>query len=516
MLLRLPLLTVLAALGVLVGRDHLAGMVFSDDDVHGLVKSLVEAWHALLLHLPRDARQGALWLAAAALVPLLPGRARLGGAVLVTALTGFTVGFLPTGLVLVALVAANLVPPRWPLPRPLLLVPGVELLLPLPTLAALGWEGRAWARLVAALPLALAWPPVDALLGAFHYEHAVSDWPDGRSDPRVEILGRSDEGVRCDWHDVDVLPAQGDALPRAVVVAEYARQLYSFSLPPLARDPAARTPPPAPSGWPLPPWWGREQGLVMDSETDPAAGRTWYVDGPTRVRGMQWRADGWATIGQSAPLPIPQTHAYTVAIPERNELVVVSVNARHPNVSPAVQILTLDGMQLARSGRPRDAAGMPLPTVREIAWVPPLGRLVLAPDFGDRLYLVDPETLAAEAWTELPTVDGKLGWIPGMGRLGVAVPSERALRLVDPATGEVDRVIPTQPGVRAFAVDEERGLLLTASVVTGAILVQQLDGTVVDAYPGLMPMVRELELVPGRPEAILSTWTRLYRVRYAD
>jgi hypothetical protein len=53
-------------------------------------------------------------------------------------------------------------------------------------------------------------------------------------------------------------------------------------------------------------------------------------------------------------------------------------------------------------------------------------------------------------------------------------------------------------------------------VVTGAVDVLSLtDGERVDRYTGFMPMVRNLQLIPERGEAVLSTWAVLYRFPYA-
>ena len=82
--------------------------------------------------------------------------------------------------------------------------------------------------------------------------------------------------------------------------------------------------------------------------------------------------------------------------------------------------------------------------------------------------------------------------------------------------GTIERSIPTQPGVRPLAVDAERGLLVTASLATGAVWVQRLgDGALVDSFRTILPMVREMTLLPEEGVVIVATWTQLYAIPYA-
>ena len=542
--LRVPVALALAGAVALAARDVLLARLIAITDVHGTVKALLEAWHAALLHLPQSLGVAAVLAISGGLVPLCAGRAAstaramaIGVLVpLVGRLPGDSPGPLrgypPTAFVLLALALTNLVLAGRPWPRALLRVPGLEWLFPLPTLGALGLLPHAGLRALSLLPLAGLYAVADAGLGFQHYELAVADWPDSRTEPRLKVVARAANGVRSEFHNIDIVPLLGSKGAaegwRAIVVAETSLKLWSFPL--TFSAPSAR----APASLDLPPWWGPEEGLVMDSETDPATDTTWFLDGPDRVTSAIWEAgaspgtgavpgvtpnDGpgaWRRMARSERLPAPLTHAYTRWIPERQQLVLTTINARNPHQHPMITTLRTPTLDQARSGEPWVDSRRPLPMARDIAWIPPLDRLVLAPDFGDRLYLVNLDTWHAEPWVELPTQNGKMVWVDGYQRLVAAVPSEPWVYVIDPVAGATERRIPTQLGVRAIAVDTERGLLLTASVLTGQVQVQRWeDGRVVDRLGTVMPMVRELSLIPGTGEALLGTWTRVYHFRYA-
>ena len=97
----------------------------------------------------------------------------------------------------------------------------------------------------------------------------------------------------------------------------------------------------------------------------------------------------------------------------------------------------------------------------------------------------------------------------------LALPNRFEVWRVDPVTAQVIQKIPTQPGVRTLAVDEERGLLITVSVLTGRILIQRLeDGTRLKSIGTVMPMVRQLKLDEDRGVGVLTTWIDIYRFSY--
>ena len=79
----------------------------------------------------------------------------------------------------------------------------------------------------------------------------------------------------------------------------------------------------------------------------------------------------------------------------------------------------------------------------------------------------------------------------------------------------MDWTIPTQPGVRALAIDLERKIIVNASVITGQILVQDLyTGEILDRLGTVMPMVREIALEPNSGQAVLTTWAAIYQFPY--
>lgn len=507
-LLRLPLLTALLLLGLFLAREPLKAQLLGVENVHGAVKGIVEGWHALLLrlgHVP--------WLLAGVTLGgigalRLGGWARLGAALLVALGTFTWHGWPPAALAPPLLVLLNLGPmwstawSRWKH------LPGIELLLPVPVAASV-FPGRSWLWPLGLWPGLLLFVLVDAFGGARHYEAEVADWPDRTLEGGVTVLDRAAPGVRCDFHDIDLVTAP-DGSTRAVIVAETALQLRSYPI----TGPGAGAPP-VPLA--LPPWWGPAEGLVMDSETDPSTNTTWFLEGPRHVAAVRWVAGAWQRVGRSAGLPSPLTHTYMRWIPERSQLVIVTVNARSPGAHPFVTTLSTPDLGRVDAWPAALEDGTPLPTAREIAWVPTLGQLAVAPDFGDRLYLLDLDRRVARPWVQLPAMDGKMEWIPSLGRLAVALPDRPELWLVDPRASRVDRRIPTQPGVRAVAVDAERGLLLTASVITGEVWVQDLaDGALRARHGRFMPMVRELRVDVGSGTALLGTWTRLYRFPYIE
>jgi hypothetical protein len=502
----LPLLLVAAApaqVGAWVG-ERLTDVGYA----HGLVKTAVIAWQSVLL------RESSLLLFGI-LVPLCVtilqgarGRIWRVGAVASACLA---LALLRPAALLVSVPAlgalAIVAAPaqqqrrwgaRW---RALAWLPGTELFFG-PAVAAAVGGGPHLLRVGAALSalvLSGGWIIADTLTAFDLYEQRVfAPWPEDRVDPRVTTLLRAPPGIKCEFHDVDIV---GD---RAVVIAEGSERLWSVPVDG------------APVSAPLPRSWGSMFGLVMDSETDPETGLTWHLNGPHAFAARRWEDGAWIDAGQSAPIAPFLHHVYQQLVPGRG-LFAFTVGTKNTHEAPLLIELDLPALTHPEVRRLTLPGGAPLPTPRDIAWIPPLERFVLAPDFGDRLFLVRPGESVAEPWLEMPTLNGRLLWVPELGRLFVPLPDRPELWVVDPMQGVVERSVPTQPGVRAVAVDATRGLVLTASVLTGRVLVQRLeDGEIVDSFGTLMPMSRNLALIPERGEAILSTWTALYRIPYAS
>lgn len=506
-LLRLPLPLCLLLLAPSWTSGKLGEQLSALAYAHGAVKMGVLSWQSML------SRDWALlgFLVACGVTGLVLGRLRgrawavaavVALVVLVVALRPVTVWTVPAAAAWLAVTCAP--DPtlarwggRW---RAFAWIPGTELLFG-PTVAASLGAGPGLLRVAATIGALLvggAWIVTDTLAGFSEYERRLFEpWPDGRVDPRVTTILRAPAGVKSEFHDIDVV---GD---RAVVVAETTERLWSVP----SSGPPASTP--------LPHSWGQMFGLVMDSETDPATGVTYHLDGPHHVAALRWD-DGWQPVGRSARLPAYLHHVYLHLLPGQG-LFAFTVGTKNTHDPMLMIELDLPEMRAPTVRRLVLPDGGPMPMVRDLAWVPPLGKFVLAPDFGDRLYLATPGNPTVEPWMEMPTLNGRLTWVPGLDRLVVPVPNRPELWLVDVQKATIERRIPTQPGVRTAAVDVDRGVFLTASVLTGRVLVQRLeDGGIVDSFGTLMPMSRNLALIPERGEAILSTWTALYRIPYAD
>ncbi len=481
--------------------DAVARLLESADYAHGLVKFGLEAWMVLLYRAPTALLTGLVLSLGALIVVLLKGRARWVG---VAALVGLAAlaplePWWPAYAVFLGLLALDLAPVV--LPRFLAWVPGSELLLPRAVAVGLG-AGPRWERAVAvlAVPVLLGvWLVGDSLVVGDSRRGEVGRWPAERVDPRATILEEAPPGVICEYHDVDLV---GD---RLVVVAEGSHRLLSF---PLTGDAP-------PAVWPLPPPWWRIEGLVLDSESDPATGSTWFLDGPNRVTALRRTDSGWAYDHSSPPLRHPEHHVYTRWLPERKELVLVSVNASTGPADGTIIRVPTPALGPVWQRRLELEGGGPAPTVRDLEWLPTLSRFVIAPNWGDRLFLLDPDTGRLTPWVQVPTMNGKMTWSSETGRLYLAQPNRMSVAVIDPAAGVIERTIPTQPGVRPVAIDAGRGLMLTASVITGQVWVQDLQsGEVLDRFGTFMPLVREIEIDPQSSRAFLSTWTALYAFPY--
>jgi hypothetical protein len=467
-----------AALVLALRGDLVGAVLWRSANPHAIAKVAVLSWQSLL----RRHDLVLLCIAAGALVALFPRRWwALFGLGLVSP------GLLP-GLAIASLNASPFV-----LPRTWAWVPGTEIFTPVPLARALG----AWPRAVAIVAVP-AWVGLalvgDTLLRYPHYEAALfQPWPASAEDPRVTVVERATPPTKCDYHDVDVV---GD---RVVVVAEWTNRLLSF---------------PGPVPFALPKLWGPPLGTAMDSETDARTGVTYTMGGLDHVDATRWDGRRWVPAGRSAPFGMTIPLAYLRLMGDR--LALLSINAYSANDHPVLLTFDVPTLQDVRRLPLHTRDGKPLPTARDFEWLPTIRRLVVAPDMGRRLYLVDPNDGLAEPWLELPAMDGKPRWSPELGRLIMPMPTRFEVWLVEPATGDVRRVR-TQPGVRTADVDVGRNLLLTASVLTGQVLVQKLDtGAIVDRFGTLMPMARTLAADTRRGEAWLSTWTTLYRIPYAS
>ncbi|MCB9745613.1 MAG: hypothetical protein H6741_21585 [Alphaproteobacteria bacterium] len=510
-LLRLPLLALLALAFAAPVGDALAHLLITSGYPHGAAKFLVESWQILLFRqrelLPVLLAGGG----AAAGLSLLSGRRWAAGAALVIGLGALALPWhhafaLLLGLALILLAGAPRVELQ-ALPRPARLLawlPGSELLLPSVVSGAIGLAGRrAHLALVGLGGAALAglWLMGDSGLAYAHFRTAMAQWPAELTDPRVVILDRMPEWGRADFHGVDIV---GD---HALVVAEDRTELKAYPLD--ATGPSADVPTVRLATR----WDGFIRAATLDSETDPETGLTWVLDGPDEVQELRWTGEAWEKVHRER-FPFHLQYTYTRYDPDNGRLILAGVQAQE-RAPRLLAMVGVPGLTWSTITELRTPLG-PMPVPREVEWIPSLQRLIVAPDFGRRLYQVDVDTGEATPWLEVPTLDGKMRWVPELQRLLLAIPNRPELWVIDPVKGEVERRVPTQPGVRSVALDVDRGLLLTTSVLTGAVLVQDFEtGAVVDVFRTVMPMVRELKLHTGRGEAVLSTWTVLYKIPYA-
>ncbi|MBL8618234.1 MAG: hypothetical protein JNM72_21655 [Deltaproteobacteria bacterium] len=385
--------------------------------------------------------------------------------------------------------------------RPLIWAPLAPLWAPAPWAAALGLPPAARRALAGAAAVGLlllsAW--AECLAGYRAVRDGLERWPAELLDPRIRVLAHSPPGVRADWHGVQIV---GD---HAIVVGETRPRLVALPLD-VGRPVVEHS---------LGPRWGPESAAPLDADTDPESGLTWVISGARTLSELRWTGAAFAPVREIA-LPAPISYAYVRRAGRRLILASVQTAGPSPRLVISGQLPSLDDLRAVElaepqpGGRPR-----PIPMPREVVYAPPIDALVVAPDFGPRLYTAGLSDGAALPWLPVPTLDGKMIWAPELGRIALALPNRATLWFIDPVTGAVDWEVPTQPGVRAVAVDADRGLLVTASVLTGQIWVQDLrSGAVCDRLGTVMPMARELALSPTRGEGVLTTWASVYQFPY--
>lgn len=498
-------LLVLPALAVLLRDplgDLLAVLLTRLPYPHGLVKFVLESSQGLLLN-QRALAAGLPLAALAGLVPrpASPGLHRWIAALLALASLVLACRFAhwPALLALPLMVLAGEPEAGWARRLwPLAYVPFAPALLPSAAASALALPRPARRALATLSCITLfataAWS--DCLAGYGAVRAGLERWPDALLDPRLRVLAHSPPGVRADWHGVQIV---GD---HAIVVGEDRPRLLAFPLDP-GRPVVEHS---------LGPRWGRVRAAPLDADTDPSTGLTWVISGEQSMSELRWTGEAFTPV-RRLDLPAPIDYAYVRRWADR--LMFVSVQTAGPSPRTVIEgrlpaLDDLRAVQLRRSG-----PGEPLPMPREAVYVPELDRLALAPDFGERLFLADLATGLATPWIETPTLDGKMIYQSDLKRVVLALPNRFELWFIDPVAGAVDWSVPTQPGVRAVAVDARRGLLVTASVLTGQIWVQDLrSGEVCDRFGTVMPMARELALSPERGEAVLTTWVAVYQLDY--
>jgi len=505
----LPILLILA---VVMPRymSVLTGFVVEQaENPHGAFKILIECWGLLLLQLhvlPRT-----LFVAAAGGAALSLARGRLwlvsAGVVSVLAVSFFpmhqTVAVLPAlGLFLLAFLPPGLVRKykRWFLTA--LWIPGTEFWLSLAAYQLLARRRHRALRPLLALPAALGiagacW--FASALVPFEPKKHVPEfvyWPDDRVDPRVQTLERSPDGVVGEYHEIQIageyayIAAEGSGRLIAAPVA--GGELSTVSIPPRS----------VPNG-----------GIGSVSLYTEPDGTTWIMTDFSTLSGLRLVNGRWSRT-KDIQLPGRTNFPYFRWASDARRLMLVDVDAM--NASPGqLMSIDLEGRTRGRRCLLTDPDGGRFGAPRDAVWVPAISRLVVAPDYNEWLYTVDPDTCIAEPWLETDSFNGRVVWVPEWQRLIAAKPNESVVLVVDPRTATVEREIQTQRGVRVVAVDAEHDLLVTASVLTGTVMVQRAeDGEVLDTFGRVMPMVRYMALEPSSGQAFLSTWTVLYQIPY--
>jgi hypothetical protein len=468
---------------------------------HGVVKQVLESSQGLLL---RGPSLGWIMLSTAAIalcLVMLRGRrwwmVLLGGAGLMGLAPHFSTWTVLIWALLVGLLSWRPDPvPRWV--RAWACVPGSALLSPGLVAQAMGLHRWAHAAvvLVGGLVAGAAWQWADCMLSYPEVRAQMEAWPEDRLDPRIRVLAQSAPGVRAEWHGVQIVGSD------AIVMGETLTQLYAL---PLDERPSRILK--------LGARWGPDRAAPLNAVTDPDTGRTWYIDGGAMLHEAVLGPAGWSRLRQ-VPLPRRMRYAYLKRT-AADALIIASVQTAgdSPRTVLTGSLPELEDLRAVELG----AADGPIPMPREVAWVDSIGKLVLSPDFGRRLWLADLETGLSEPWIQTPTLDGKMRYAPGMDRLVLALPNRPELWLIDPHSGAITQRIPTQLGNRALAIDERRGLVVVASVLTGQILVHEIEtGATLDRLGTVMPMVRELALSEERGEAVLTTWVATYAFPYTD
>jgi hypothetical protein len=362
------------------------------------------------------------------------------------------------------------------------------------------------------LSASLAATGLDLLLHPQVYAPGAADpgaWPARHADPRVSRVDAAPPGVRCEFHDLDLVDLPSGRW--AVVVAEGSGRLLAY---PRGGGP--------PSAAKIPTSWGETFGVPLDSETDLTRGETWVLAGPHQIEKRTLGAAGWGP-PTAVPLAQPEDHAYTFLV-DGDQIALVHVNnsadprpswLQRIDRSPPHAARALPLRAQHRAGGP-DAARLGKSPRHVIQRGP--DALLISSDYHPGLSALRPSTGEVQPLLSLEMANGTPIWAPNLegGRLLVPRPDRGEVQVIDLDAGAVTATWPAAYGVRTVAVDPGRGLYLTASVLDGAVEVRQIaDGVRVERFGGLMPMVRELALDLAAGEAWLSTWGAVYRMRYA-
>ena len=338
---------------------------------------------------------------------------------------------------------------------------------------------------------------VDCLLAYDDIRSGMEAWPEELLDERIQIRAQ-EPGVRADWHDVDI---QDEV---AFVVAEETMRLMAFPMQggePIVHKLGER--------------WGTARAAPLDLEYDKKSGLFWVVTDERTFTGFSFDVkEGWK---EDRRYELPEAIQYAYLRAREGSLVIAPLRVKEPLIEGCHLIFGTvnNGNQLRKvSNDPRSVI---IPFPREIEWIGSLDKLAVSPDFGKEIFLFDLYSGWTERLIQVPTLDGKMRWSSKLDRLFIAIPNRFEIWVVDPHKRTLDWVIPTQPGVRSLAIDEQRGVIVSASVLTGQVLVQDIrTGKILDRFGTVMPMVRDLALDVESGQAVLTTWAAVYQFPYAE
>lgn len=347
-------------------------------------------------------------------------------------------------------------------------------------------------------PLALlfGWQWLDVLS---HYEQVrkeMEQWPIERLDDDIFELAHSPPNVRADWHGVRIMGT------KAVVTCEQRPRLMAFDL---LTSERLETP--------LHPRWGPENVGPLESEVNAANNIVWTVNGGTHILENKLNGEQWQRY-REVKLPTQLSFSYITRAIDKLFMIEVQTGGNQGSrkllTAPLPSLRPITELNLTMNGQ---KAPMP----REPLWVPSINRLIYGSEFGEQLFAINMDDGTVRPWLKAQTFNGKMAWSDGTERVYSAVPNKMQIQVIDPTIPKIEYTIWTQPGVRAIAVDGTRGLLVSASVLTGQIWVQDVEtGAIVKRMGTVYPMVREIALSEELGIGVLTTWNAVYQFEYVD
>ena len=313
-------------------------------------------------------------------------------------------------------------------------------------------------------------------------------------DSRINVLAQN-PSVRADWHGVVI------EKDHAIVLAESTMRLMAFPL----NDQGI------PIEITLGDRWGPERAAPLNVIFDADTNLFWTLGSSRHLNGFKLHNKKW-TKEQQIDLPVEINYAYLHLVNQHFMLMPIQVKRRF---QPQLFALIGDNPDWKNIRVVPSSGNIPISYPREFTFIPEHNSVVVSPDFGTHLFKFDLKSRDITPLLETPTLDGKMKWVPELNRLIVALPNRMSIWVIDVEKGTVDWTIPTQPGVRAIAVDFDRKIIVNASVLTGQILIQDLyTGSILDRLGTVMPMVREIALEPTSGQAVLTTWAAVYQFPY--